>query len=71
VKSLNLLLFIGLLITLVFPIDGDREGGPPYSLSPEIYVPLLSDKFERVYLEKPTPVEGRDGREMIAVWKRK
>jgi hypothetical protein len=47
----------GLLIALVFPIDGDRQGGPPYSLSPETYVPLLSDAFEyvcKVRLEIPS-----------------
>ena len=40
------LTFAGLLLALVFPIDGDRQGGPPYSLSPELYEPLLSDNFE-------------------------
>lgn len=61
----------GLLLALMFPIDGDREGGPPYSVSPELYDSLLSAHFERVYFEKPTPSEGRDGREMMSVWKRK
>ena len=36
----------GILIALVFPIEGDRTTGPPYSLSPQIYGPLLSDNFE-------------------------
>lgn len=63
---------LGLLIALVFPIDGDRQGGPPFSLSPDTYVPLLSDNFERIYLEKPgKPSEGREGKEMMSVWKRK
>lgn len=55
----------------MFPIDGDREGGPPYSVSPELYDSLLSANFERVYFEQPTPSEGRDGREMMSVWKRR
>lgn len=36
----------GVLVALQFPLDGDRAGGPPYSLSPEIYNDLLLDKFE-------------------------
>lgn len=36
----------GILIALVFPIEGDRTNGPPYSVSPELYEPLLSDNFE-------------------------
>ncbi|KAK9895689.1 S-adenosyl-L-methionine-dependent methyltransferase, partial [Cystobasidium minutum MCA 4210] len=61
----------GLLLALMFPIDGDREGGPPYSVSPELYTSLLGDSFDRVYFEKPASSEGRDGREMMSVWKRK
>ena len=35
----------GVLIALQFPLDGDRAGGPPFSLSPQIYDDLLLDKF--------------------------
>lgn len=58
-------------MALMFPIDGDREGGPPYSLSPDLYDSLLGANFERVYFEKPALTEGRDRREMMSVWKRK
>ncbi|CAD6582590.1 MAG: hypothetical protein CYPHOPRED_002074 [Cyphobasidiales sp. Tagirdzhanova-0007] len=63
----------GIIITLIWPIAGDRPGGPPYSLSPELYEPVLSESFDRVYLEKPTRLgsEGRPGAEMMAIWKRK
>ena len=36
----------GVLITLQWPLDGDRQGGPPYSLSPKIYDDLLLKHFE-------------------------
>jgi hypothetical protein len=65
------LMIIGLLLTLMFPIDGDREGGPPYSVSPELYDSLLGDNFERVYFGKPAPSDVKDGREMMGVFKRK
>ncbi|GAA5990626.1 hypothetical protein JCM5350_001332 [Sporobolomyces pararoseus] len=36
----------GVLITLEYPIDGDREGGPPFSVSEEAYEQVLSSNFE-------------------------
>lgn len=36
----------GLLVTLIFPIDGDRPNGPPYSVNLGIYDALLSASFE-------------------------
>ena len=38
----------GILITLIWPIAGDRPGGPPYSVSPSTYEPFLSKDFESV-----------------------
>ncbi|KDN52844.1 S-adenosyl-L-methionine-dependent methyltransferase, partial [Tilletiaria anomala UBC 951] len=32
----------GVLICMVYPIHGDRPGGPPYSVSPQMYKDLLS-----------------------------
>ncbi|KAK4047039.1 Proteasome subunit alpha type-2 [Microbotryomycetes sp. JL221] len=62
----------GLLITLEFPIDGDRPGGPPFSVSEEAYEQVLSPNFDKVYSAKPgQSAEGHEGREMIVVWKRK
>jgi hypothetical protein len=31
----------GQLITLVFPVDSKREGGPPWAVTPELYEELL------------------------------
>ncbi|GAA5869169.1 hypothetical protein JCM16303_000380 [Sporobolomyces ruberrimus] len=62
----------GVLITLEYPLDGDREGGPPFSVSEEAYEKVLSPNFEKVYDEVPTKQsEGHEGRERIVVWKRK
>ncbi|GAA6019180.1 hypothetical protein JCM11491_001406 [Sporobolomyces phaffii] len=62
----------GALITLEYPLDGDREGGPPFSVSEEAYDRVLSPSFEKVYSEVPTKQSpGHEGRERIVVWKRK
>ncbi|GAA5846392.1 hypothetical protein JCM5353_000477 [Sporobolomyces roseus] len=62
----------GVLITLQYPIDGDREGGPPYSVSEGAYDEALSSNFEKVYCETPTKQsEGHEGREKMVVWRRK
>ncbi|KDE08770.1 hypothetical protein, variant [Microbotryum lychnidis-dioicae p1A1 Lamole] len=62
----------GVLITLMFPIDGDRSWGPPFSVSEEMYDQYLSKHFEKVYSENPAAsMEERKGREKMAVWKRR
>lgn len=38
----------GVLVALMFPLDGDRVGGPPYSLSPQLYDELLGEHFTYV-----------------------
>ncbi|KAG8962659.1 hypothetical protein FRC03_003912 [Tulasnella sp. 419] len=65
----------GYLITLVYPIDGPRTGGPPYSLTVELVEEMLtkSDKnaWEKVLDEVPlSHSEGHHGRERMVVWKR-
>lgn len=58
-----------LLITLVFPIDGDREGGPPFSVKPEIYKEVLGEKWVQIF-EKETIDESFRGRKKVIVWRK-
>jgi len=60
----------GYLITLIFPIDGDRPGGPPYSVDTNIYSEVLHEAWILV-LEEETTNPNRKGQEKVAVWKRK
>ncbi len=70
------------LITLQFPLDGDREGGPPYSVSEKLYEELLGDSWVKVWGRDVMEDESRSSadvgqtspehtRQKIAVWKRK
>ncbi|BFZ53790.1 hypothetical protein PYCC9005_000821 [Savitreella phatthalungensis] len=44
----------GVLITLQHPLDAGHGGGPPFSLTTELYDELLlSQGFKRIYREKP------------------
>ncbi|BGP14537.1 hypothetical protein JCM10213_001885 [Rhodosporidiobolus nylandii] len=62
----------GLLIALAFPLDGDREGGPPYSVSEEAYDKVLLLAFEKVYSRVPgKSSEGRAGRDKMLVYRKK
>lgn len=57
-------------MTLMYPLD-DRIGGPPYSLSEDIYHGLLDAYFVLQCVEDcPSPPK-RQGREKIAIWLRK
>lgn len=38
----------GVLLCLIFPIDGDRAGGPPYSVSADAYRAVLEPAFKCV-----------------------
>lgn len=53
--------------------DGDREGGPPYSVSEEAYDKVLLANFDKVYSKQPTKMaEGREpGRDRMIVYRRK
>ncbi|KAI5118555.1 hypothetical protein M0805_002935 [Coniferiporia weirii] len=60
----------GFLITLVYPIDGSREGGPPFSVTVECYEQALP-QWEKVldkvsYKSSPS----HEGRERLVVWRR-
>jgi len=60
----------GLLVTLMWPIDGERDDGPPFSVSEAAYTDALKVKegmWSEVLNEK---TEGREGKERIAVWRR-
>lgn len=62
----------GHLIALVYPIDGGRTGGPPYSVSVEAYDESLGEEWNKVLEKAPTKLtEGHEGRVKLLVWKRK
>ncbi|GAA5884487.1 hypothetical protein JCM6882_005271 [Rhodosporidiobolus microsporus] len=62
----------GILIALAFPLDGDREGGPPYSVSEEAYDQILLPNFEKVYSKHPGKSSaGREGRDKMLVFRRR
>jgi hypothetical protein len=60
------------LVTLMFPLDV-REGGPPFTLSVEIYKTLLEPRgFELTRLEENIrSFEARQGFEKLGIWKKK
>ncbi|KAI9312796.1 S-adenosyl-L-methionine-dependent methyltransferase [Dichotomocladium elegans] len=60
----------GVLIALMYPLE-EREGGPPFGLSEEVYMELLGDNFENIYLADARGHPNRIGREKMSVWKRK
>lgn len=65
----------GYLVALVWPIDGDRPGGPPYSVDVAAYDEVLGTKegkWTKVVDRKSelSATEAHKGRESIAVWKR-
>jgi len=61
----------GYLITLIFPIDPEEDGGPPYFVRIEHYVDVLGENFVKV-LDKVPEIskETHVGRERVAVWQR-
>lgn len=68
----------GHLITLVYPIDGARTGGPPYSVDVEVVTDALNGaggsgaaSFKKIL--DVTPKESAPnhvGRERLVVWQR-
>lgn len=63
----------GALIATVFPIDGDRQDGPPYSVSLADYTAVLPEEdwdliFDEAPPQLPPPMVGKA---RIAVWKSK
>ncbi len=73
-KTASLLDDDGLLVTLVFPMgDGfEYEEGPPYRLSPDVVRGVALPYFTCVDVFRPSQShEGREGREMVALWKKR
>ncbi|PWZ03045.1 S-adenosyl-L-methionine-dependent methyltransferase [Testicularia cyperi] len=69
----------GVLISLVYPIQGDRPGGPPFSLSTDLVRELLGSQQnqkgepawkELADLEPKNSKETRVGIERVMVWRR-
>ncbi|KDQ14735.1 hypothetical protein BOTBODRAFT_32484 [Botryobasidium botryosum FD-172 SS1] len=61
----------GYLIALAYPLDGDRKGGPAYSVSIEAYDESLGSGWTKTLEYVPTQMsEGHEGREKVVVWKR-
>lgn len=61
----------GKLITLVFPIDGPRPGGPPYSVSVDMVEEVLAGGWKKDFDEEPKESSPYNlGRERLAVWER-
>ncbi|KZT38973.1 S-adenosyl-L-methionine-dependent methyltransferase [Sistotremastrum suecicum HHB10207 ss-3] len=59
----------GYLIALVWPIDGDRPGGPPYSVKVADYEAVLPQGWTKI-LDEPTDRPERVNTERIVVWRR-
>lgn len=59
----------GYLIALVFPIDGQREGGPPYSVEVDMYTEALGHRWNKI-IDKIPDESSLDhvGRERLVVW---
>lgn len=68
-KTSKLIKSGGILLTLMYPLDG-REGGPPFNLSVEIYKNLLIPKgFELIRLDENVP--SHESRiEKLGIWKK-
>ncbi|THH05126.1 hypothetical protein EW145_g5028 [Phellinidium pouzarii] len=61
----------GFLITLVFPIDGSREGGPPYSVSVDIYAQALGSHWTKTLDKIPSESSpSHEGRERLVIWRK-
>lgn len=68
----------GVLIALVFPIHGDRPGGPPFSISPQLVRDLLgpqknadgSDAWKELAELKPKGEGTQPDVQRVMVWRR-
>lgn len=60
----------GYLITLCFPIDGEREGGPPYSVNVEAYAQALGPQWQKIVDKIPDIAPEPIGRERLVVWQK-
>ena len=67
----------GCLVALIFPIDGDRSGGPPYSMSLDIWKQILGEHFELEVDFQPAKAAGSLGgkelkveQQRMSLWRR-
>lgn len=61
----------GYLITLVYPLNLPKEGGPPFNVEPEHYLEPLGPDWEKVVDKIPeTSSASHIGRERIVVWRK-
>ncbi|KLO12813.1 Thiopurine S-methyltransferase [Schizopora paradoxa] len=61
----------GHLITLAYPIDGDRKGGPPFSVDIPSYAAVLGSGWEKILDKVPDEVTGNSvGRVRLVIWKK-
>jgi hypothetical protein len=61
----------GYLITLVYPILPQQDGGPPYYVRVEHYAQVLGENFVKVLDQVPeTSDDGHVGKERLVVWRR-
>jgi len=60
----------GHLLTLMFPLV-PKLGGPPFSLTEQIYHDLLDKTFDLVWVKDIRSEEKRQGKERLALWKKK
>ncbi len=59
------------MITLVYPMDGDRKGGPPFSVDIPSYDAVLGSGWEKVLDKVPEEVTGSSvGRMRLVIWKK-
>lgn len=65
----------GILKTLIFPVDPERQTGPPWQVHPDLYTQLLTTVgFECVAIDRVPPElshPGREGKEYMGIWERK
>lgn len=63
----------GVLIALMWPLNVDKIGGPPFVLTPEIYDEALGANFTRIYFKEAIDLKDQEahrGHEMMSVWLR-
>eukprot|EP00887_Chlorella_sp_A99_P002772 scaffold6.g2772.t1 len=64
----------GLLVTLMFPVNTERTGGPPFAVSPAAYAAVLEPQGFACAAREAVPPErshpGREGKEHMALWRK-
>jgi SAM-dependent methyltransferase len=61
----------GVLLMLLFPVDG-RPGGPPFSIDPDEWRALMAPRFDLLHDEIPDDsVKPRRGKERLMLWRKR